>query len=164
MIPGKQYFSLMLSVEKTSSKNKDAKKNHLCVSLAIVLRNGRDSSTVSLIWGFSPFFFFFLVMNEVWREGKQQRGRAGCAAEEPLSRAPREQTPSSLPNWGTFGLPGSPGTELRAPKSLLRAPATGVMRPQPVFSLCKACCKRTPERVSQKMVMLLFRNGLAKVF
>jgi len=36
----------MLSVEKTSSKNKDAKKNHLCAGLAAVLRNVRDSSAV----------------------------------------------------------------------------------------------------------------------
>lgn len=80
-------------------------------------------------------------------KGGSGEGGPGAAAEEPLSRAPRaprEQTVSSLPNWGSCELRGSPDTELRAPKSLLRAPAMGVMCPHPVLSLCKACCKTHP--------------------
>lgn len=187
MIPGKQYFSLMLSVEKTSSKNKDAKKNHLCVSLAVVLRNVRDSSTASLLFGegFFPFFF----CNEWSAVGRGERGRqraartaregrvpAAAAAEEirsvELSARSRKQTLSSLPNWGSFVLRASPGTELRAPSSFLVSPCSrhdalvslpwSSLRPWPF--LCNACFKHALASIWQKIIMLLFKNRLAKAF
>lgn len=78
MIPGKQYFSLMLSVENTSSKNKDAKKNHLCVSLAAGLRNWGAAQQWACFL-LLAFFLFFWGGNEWSAEGRPRKSACSCS-------------------------------------------------------------------------------------
>ena len=104
------------------------------------------------------------------RTAREGRVPAVAAAEEirsvELSARSRKQTLRALPNWGSFVLQASPGTELRAPSSFLMSPCYrrdalvslpwSSLRPWPL--LCNACFKHALASILQKIIMLLFKD------
>lgn len=147
------------------------------------------------MWGIARqrtcFFFYFSLFfcNEWSAVGRGKRGRQRAARAEgegrvlvaavaqeihsvELSTCSCKQTLSSLPNWGSFVLQASPGTELRAPSSFLMSPCYrhdelvslpgSSLHPWPLP--CITCFKHTLASILQKIIMPLFKNWLAKVF